>query len=352
MSDEWLSITDQQLHDRTIAAGENESGGTRGSASGFFATIFETMAVLFAYAWRVAIRPIATHIDPRVAKGFFLQQHALMAGTPYRVAAKTRGYMTVASVAGGRLVVGDRIIAGNAVFVVDQAVRIAAGGSVLVPVTAEQAGAAGNVAPGSDAEFSPVPERLEDGTVTLQAQWVTFPGHAADDDDESLRARTLVGYQITGDHDIEARYREAALRVDGVSSVAARRTPRGYGSADVVVLVRGLLPTQAELQLVEAALNDAGLVGEDTWTRAPSIITVSVNVTFTGTASEADVEDAITAWWRAQVGIGDGVLVQSLYNDAHGSVFGITSIDYDSPADNLPARPAVWYSPSVRATRA
>ena len=45
MSDEWLSITDQQLHDRTIAAGENESGGTRGSASGFFATIFETMAV-------------------------------------------------------------------------------------------------------------------------------------------------------------------------------------------------------------------------------------------------------------------------------------------------------------------
>ena len=72
MSDEWLSITDQQLHDRTIAAGENESGGTRGSASGFFATIFETMAVLFAYAWRVAIRPIATHIDPRVAKGFFL----------------------------------------------------------------------------------------------------------------------------------------------------------------------------------------------------------------------------------------------------------------------------------------
>ena len=56
-----------------------------------------------------------------------MQQHALMAGTPYRVAAKTRGYMTVASVAGGRLSVGDRIIAGNAVFVVDQAVRIAAG---------------------------------------------------------------------------------------------------------------------------------------------------------------------------------------------------------------------------------
>ena len=34
-----------------------------------------------------------------------------------------------------------------------------------------------------------------------------------------------------------------------------------------------------------------------------------------------------------------------LYNDAHGSVFGITSIDYDSPADNLPARAATWYSP-------
>ena len=99
-------------------------------------------------------------------------------------------------------------------------------------------------------------------------------------------------------------------------------------------------------------MNDAGLVGEDTWVRAPSIITVSVNVTFTGTASEADVEDAITAWWRSQVGIGDGVLVQSLYNDAHGSVFGITSIDYDSPADNLPARAATWYAPSVRATRA
>ena len=79
-----------------------------------------------------------------------------------------------------------------------------------------------------------------------------------------------------------------------------------------------------------------------------------MNVTFTGTASEADVEDAITAWWRAcfQVGIGDGVLVQSLYNDAHGSVFGITSIDYDSPADNLPARAAVWYSPSVPERRA
>ena len=353
---EWLDLTDDQLRDEVVAIGEQESGLTRGPAAGFFATTFETMAMMVQRVFRVGIRPVAEHADPRVAGAFFLRLHGMNAAAFFRSTARAaNGYLSVASATGGRMRAGTAFTAADQAFTTDLEIRLAAGVAASVPITASVAGDAGNVAPGAVVEFdgTPIPA---DATATLPAQWITTYGFDADTDDpigrERYRARVIAGFAVRGEANTLARYRLAALGVGKVSSVSAGRAPRGYGSADISILEEGRLPSLIRIEAVRAAIAAEGLVGRDVRVTAPMVVSVAVNVSITGRASLTATEDAIGAWWRANVGIGDGVLVQSLYASAHLGVAGIESIVYSSPASNL--LPAVnrWYQPSITVTRA
>ena len=161
----------------------------------------------------------------------------------------------------------------------------------------------------------------------------------------------LLGYEIRGDAHLIARYRLAGFSVDGVSSCVVGRAPRGPGTVNVPVLFGGRLPTNDQLDLVRAALDDAGLGGDDVRAVAPQIVTAVVAATLVGTADTADVEAAILAWWRAHIGIGDGVSEAALHAGATAGLAGVTSINYSSPAADLPAQPGIWYSPAITVTR-
>ena len=93
----------------------------------------------------------------------------------------------------------------------------------------------------------------------------------------------------------------------------------------MAVLFGGLLPSDAQLDVVRAAIDEANLTGDDTRVVAPRVITVVVAATITGTAVTTDVEDAILAWWRANISIGAGVSEAALHAGATAGVAGITS---------------------------
>ena len=352
---DFLDLTDQQIRTEVVSTALRESGQTAGSAVSFRMTIWETMALLIVRFYQTVLRPIAIYVDPRAATGFWLQMHGLQAAVQLRSARAARGFVTVTSAAGGRLRAGSTLEAGGLQFTTDTETRLLAGEPMATPITAVLTGDAGNVAAGSEVTLNdPDPA---DAVARLDAQWVTFYGHAADDLStsagvERFRTRVMLGYQIRGDAKIAARYRLAAFGVEGVSSCAVGRAPRGPKSVDVTVLFSGRLPTDEQLDRVRAAVDEAALATSDVRTVAPRVVSVAVSVSVTGTAILSEVEAAIDLWWRARVGIGDGLLVQELYAGAHAGVAGVTSIVYSSPGADLPPTPVAWYSPSISVARA
>ena len=334
---DWLATTDEQLRDQVIAAGEEKAGVRGGPTVALFRGLWEAMAMMIVQIFQSAIRPIMRHADPREATGWYLRMHGIWAGVHWRSEARaTRGHATLTSTEDATIPAGARITAAGQVLTVDAESALTAAVPAVVAVTAETPGATGNIAAGAEditVSGDDVPATV---TAELLAGWITIYGFDADDDDEVYRPRVLAGLLVRGEANTRARYRLAAIGVPGVSDVATARTPRGYGSMDLSVIVRGDLPTDADLDLVSAALEEAGLVCRDLWVRAPSVVTAQVSAEITGTATTAAVEAAINRWWQTNIGIGSEVLVQSLYRDAVTGIPGVESIVYLAPLTNLP----------------
>ena len=356
----WNTLTDAEIRTWILDTAEAESDFERSDAVGPLTGLYELVALAQQRAWDVAIRPIVADIDPEVATGFALRIHGLNAGVPYRATARAaRGAATVTSAAGGRVRTGAVIEADGQQFTIDADARLTAGIDAAVAVTAVTPGAAGNVAAGTPAVWAPGEVEARrvpaDATVTLDAQWITIYGYDPDDlttdvGTEAYRRRVLAGYGVKGAAHIDARYRSVALGVPGVTNVATRRTPRGYDSVDVAVLVDRRAPTGAELALVRAAIGEAGIVGSDILVGAPRVVTVVVTAEITGTATVETVEAAIEAWWRRTISIGDGLLRQDLFREATAGIPGLETVDFLSPAANIAGTAFAWLQPAIAVT--
>ena len=284
----WLDLTDEQIRSDVKALADAHIGPTpRGVPATFRVTVREFMALAIQRYFATAVRPMAQHVDPRIATGAYLRWHGLFAGVPLRAARAAQGNITLTSVTGGLVRAGAVADAGGARFSVDRDVLLLSGVDTPAPVTAETTGAGGNVAAGTAVELvDPLPDDL---VARLDADWLIFYGHPADDvttpeGTERYRTRVDLGYTIRGDAQLIARYRFTALGVSGISSASVGRAPRGAGSVDIAVLVDGLLPSDAQLDVVRAAIDEANLAGDDTRVVAPRVITVAVVATITGTA--------------------------------------------------------------------
>ena len=352
---EWLDRTPEQVRDEVVAYGVAESGTGLGDSVSHLATVWEPMGLLFQRLYATGLQPTAEAIDVRTAPGWWLRIHGLSAGEPWREEPRAaQGYARVTSATGGTMPAGTVLEAGGQQFGTDREVRLGAGVPASVAVTALVGGAAGNVAAGTAVEIpTPVPADL---VATLPAQWVTVYGFDADTDDaagvERYRARVRAALAVRGEANTEARYRLAAIRVPGVTAVRMLREPRDYGSTDLLFLARGDLPTPNDIDLVRAAVDREGLVCRDLWVRAPRSVPVVVEAEISGTATEAEVEAAIEAWWLANVSIGDPVEVEDLYQQATSGLPGLLNILYTSPVANLPGDVPSWYRPTIRVTRA
>ena len=352
---DWVTMTDAEIRDWVLDTWEDESGFDRSASVGPITGLAELQALAFQRAWDIAIRPIAEDLDVDAAQGLYLRFHGINAGVPFRSEARaTRGHVQIASDIGGTLVAGSIVTIDGQSFATDSDAEIYFAPSSIA-VTAVLPGVRGNVDPGEGDIGSGVTP--DDATVQFNAGWITVYGYNADDlsttdGTERYRERVKAGYAVKGEANTAARYRLAVLGVPGVSSVAVGRTPRGFGSADVAVLIENRLPTDNELHLVRAAIERESLVCRDLLVRQPSIVTVEVHATITGTAGIAAVTAAIDRWWRETIVIGGGVFVQDLYRQAASGVPGLETIVYDSPLQNLEGRAINWYEPAIIVTRA
>jgi uncharacterized phage protein gp47/JayE len=169
---------------------------------------------------------------------------------------------------------------------VTKKVTFGAGTDFQIPVIAEFAGSGYNIGSEMPVRITRVIPGLD--AVSVGGDWITALGENTEED-EPCRERIKNRWRSQTLGDTKETYRYYAESVAGVRSAKIIRTPRGPGSADVIIAPVTGLPNAALLEAVEAALYDHELLGFDVQANAPAVTNISVVIEFSGEADGADI---------------------------------------------------------------
>jgi len=142
-----------------------------------------------------------------------------------------------------------------------------------VPVRAVEAGAAGNVAPGTVTGMAVAPVGIVSCTNPEG-----FSGGVDEEDDESLRERVLFSFRSLPNGANAAYYRQLAMAEDEVAQAVVVSRPRGVGSVDVVVASHAGVPGEELLVRLQQNMAAEREIAVDLVVRGPETVEVNVAV--------------------------------------------------------------------------
>jgi uncharacterized phage protein gp47/JayE len=200
-----------------------------------------------------------------------------------------------------------------------------------IPVEAEFSGSDYNIGSGMPLRITRVVNGL--GSVTVPESWQSALGENTEEDG-SYRERIKNRWRSQTLGDTKETYKYYAEAVAGVRAAKIIRTPRGPGSADVIIASVTGLPTPELLASVEAALYDHELMGFDVRVKAPVVVNVPVAIEFSGDADEADVA-LVAEGYIHDLGIGGRFAIKDLY--ALYEPLGLATVEIISPSRDAQA---------------
>ena len=293
-----LTLIDASLDDvraAVIAEGERQTGLRNRSPVGILRGIWETLALVVRRVYAAHIRPMYATADRSRATGPWLDLHARYLSVRRKAAHAAAGHVTALSaITTVTIAAGTELATAASTgvrLVVTAETELPAGVAVQVPVRAAEAGVRGNIVPGTATASEDWPAV----TWSLAADWLSQPG-SDEEADAALRRRIDDRWRSLGDGYPPPQYRYLAESVAGVRRAIVVRTPRGFGSADLVVIAEGGtgVPSHALLDAVTAAIEDHRMICRDLRVRGGSIVPIAVSVLWEGGGySDAAVAAAI-----------------------------------------------------------
>lgn len=316
-----LEKTEDEIREDVFTIAREETGVRNYKSTGVLRGLLETFSKIVSTIYQSFLSPIAKQTNLDTAGSIWLSQWGLMLGVVRKNATKTVGTINVTVYAAGTIPAGSWItIEGTELrYKVTQEV-VFEPGVVAVPVEAELAGSTYNVADGTGI-FTRVVAGVE--SVEFPEDWIETPGTDVESDAD-YRSRIKEKWQAQGEGNPPASYLYYALSVDGVQEAKLIRTPRGYGTVDVIIVANNGSPSAELLQLVEDALYDHELICTDVVVRGPAEIPITVSVEFSGTPTAAVVEDAVYDYIYS-LGIAGKFEIRSLY--AALDALGLDSVE-------------------------
>ncbi|MCY4377333.1 MAG: baseplate J/gp47 family protein [Spirochaetaceae bacterium] len=306
MSDTQIPTVAKMRADAEAAASA-ETGLTNPRSVGAIKGSIEALLLLVGRVWDRWVTPASKQVDRSEATGFWLRLHAANAGLTALQPSATRAVFTATAGAAGTLAAGTEVTAaGLPRYAVDAEVTFVAG-TFSVPVTAVVAGVAGTLADGT--ALTP-PDGLD--SIVAAEGWITLPGEDAEGDDH-LRERIDDRMESLGDGHPEAQYRLVAMGVTGIREALVLRTPRGPGSVSVVLRSVAGVPTQAQIDAVEAALDEHRMVTRDLLVQAPPATPAAVALSYRGTATP-DAVRAMVVQYVGSLRLGQALTEDGLYS--------------------------------------
>ncbi len=223
---------------------------------------------------------------PATASGDWLDTHAASVNLSRRPATKAKGNVRFlrapsSSLAGNVAIPARRIVRTlpdgiGQVYrysTVADAVLPAEAAYVDVPVEAEDYGAAANASTGQICELVTPVEGISG--ISNEADWLTSEG-ADEETDAQLQERYALAWAANNGCTKHA-YTSWALSVPGVTSVSILdQHPRGQGTVDVVVRGADVLPTEALLEKVRAAIAPNVPINDDWLVKGPEPVPCAI----------------------------------------------------------------------------
>lgn len=263
----------------------------------------------------------------KTATGDYLTLWGIVSGVTRKVATKAKGSFLATAYEAGSISAGAwiAVVGTDLRFKVTSDVSFSTG-TFDLPVEAEFAGTNYNIDDTTSLQFTTVVSGLD--AVAASSGWIASPG-TNDEDDDSLRARIEDRWASIGEGNPPSRYEYIAESISGVAEVKVVRTPRGYGTTDVVIASVDGIPSPELLAEVYSALSDAGLVCYDLQVVAPTVLACPIEIEYVGSSSEAEVAAAIREY-ALGVSIGGRLSVSKLYTSAIELLF-INRVEVLSP---------------------
>lgn len=308
-----IDATDEQVRARVTELGEANTGLRNRAPVGVLRGVWETIALVVRRLYDAHVTPMYAQADRSRAAGSWLRMHAAYLGVTPKPATPASGSLQALAAAQATIQAGTPItVQGSSQRLLTTApVQLAAGADAALPVRAETAGAAGNVAPGSLLTMSAHPAV----TVSAPRDWITTPGADAESD-AALRRRIDDRWASLGHGQPAAQYRYVAESRPGIARAIVVRTPRGPGSTDLVLISTAPtgVPSTAQVADVTAALDGLRMICRDLIVRGGALIDVDIQVFFRGPYTAAAVARAI----REEVAAASetGVRVAAIYRAA------------------------------------
>ncbi|WP_020613219.1 baseplate J/gp47 family protein [Sediminispirochaeta bajacaliforniensis] len=334
MSDpSFLEKTEEEIRQEVFAIATQETGISNFKSTGVLRGFLETIVASIKQLYESDINPIYLNATLDDASGDFLAMWGVLLGVTRKQAERTTGSFIGQAYAAGAISAGSWVaVTGTDLrFRVSQDITFQAG-EFSLPVTAAIPGSEYNVSPGTSIYLTKVVNGVE--LLTVPTDWIEALGTDAEED-APYRSRIKDRWQSQSLGDTRAAYKFYATSVDGVLEAKIIRTPRGPGSTDVIIAAVNGVPGSELLSAVDAALHDHELMGFDVQVKPPDTTTISVQIEFTGAATDADVR-LIAENYVYGLGIGSRFAIRdlyALYDDVDVDTVEILSPDRDVEPD-------------------
>ncbi|MBN2536371.1 MAG: baseplate J/gp47 family protein [Spirochaetales bacterium] len=310
MSDSWIGKSEEEIRKDVITISKEETGLTNFKSTGVLRGFLEVLISVLIAAYKNYINPISQQVCIDTATGTWLSFWGLLCGVTRKPATKTTGRLTGIAYDTGKIQAGTWIIVEGTDlrFKVYQEVSFTPG-EFNIPVIAEFEGSEYNIAPGTNVRSTTVVPGLE--SIEPGEDWILSLGTAVESDN-ALRMRIKDKWKSIGEGNPPAKFEYIAATVPGVVEAKVIRTPRGYGSMDVIIAAENGLPSQILLDEVRQKLDDRSLVCRDLLVRGPEPKYIDIEIEFSGDVSETEIE--ITArQYVFGLGIGGKLEMRNFY---------------------------------------
>ena len=332
-------ITLEEIYQGLAAEFQAQTGKTVGSSSELAVRFYAVAAQI--YSLYVQGEWTRRQCFPQTAQGEDLDKHAKLRGITRRQAAKATGTVrfyvsraqdTVTEIPEGTVC----MTAAGVRFLTTRTVKVEAGAlHADAPVTADEAGAAGNVGANAIVFMALPPVR-----VTACANLEPLTNGLDEEGDEELRARVLATYQRLANGANNAFYRQAAMSFDEVAAVTVLPRYKGVGTVGVVPAAQGGMPSEKLLKEMQAYFDQVREIACDVMVFAPTEYTVDLKLKLWAkedrdfqTVAKA-VERALMDWFNGER-LGQPLLRAQLTSLVFG-VDGVANCEFVKPAADLP----------------
>lgn len=309
MDTSMLDRSDDDIRKEVLEIASEETGIRNFKSTGILRSMWEVLTRVVGQIYRKFLTPIYHETNIDTADGSWLDQWGLLLGVIRKRATKTEGVVKLTAYQPGMLEAGLWIVFTGT----DYRFRVAEGiefsaGQNDVKVVAEFEGSDYNVAAGTG-ELTKVVAGT--GSIEFPEDWITELGTDTESDDD-FRLRIKERWSAEGQGNPPSAYIYTAMSVPGVAAVKVIRTPRGYGTVDVIIVAENGLPSEDLLEEVYEAIEGEGLICNDLKVKAPGEKKASISIEYRGDIPEETIEEAARQYVYS-LGIGGRLEIRGIY---------------------------------------